>query len=51
MLQYSCLVSPMDRAPWQVTVHKVAKNWTPLKQEQTYKLPGISLYIFIFFIS
>ena len=27
-LQYSCLDNPMDRGAWQVTVHKVAKNWT-----------------------
>jgi len=23
-LQYSCLENPMDRGPWQATVHRVA---------------------------
>ena len=27
-LQYSCLENPMDRGPWQVTVHGVAESWT-----------------------
>jgi len=27
-LQYSCLENPMDRGAWQVTVHRVLKNWT-----------------------
>ena len=27
-LQYSCLENFMDGGAWQVTVHKVAKNWT-----------------------
>ena len=31
-LQYSCLENPMDRGAWQVTVHRVAKSWTQLKQ-------------------
>ena len=31
LLQYSCLENPMDRGAWQVTVHKVAENWTQLK--------------------
>ena len=26
--QYSCLENPMDRGPWQTTVHGFAKNWT-----------------------
>ena len=30
-LQYSCLENPMDRGPWQATVHKVAKSWTQLR--------------------
>ena len=30
-LHYSCLENPMDRGAWQVTVHRVAKNWTELK--------------------
>ena len=29
--QYSYLENPMDRGAWQVTVHKVAENWTQLK--------------------
>ena len=29
-LQYSCLVNPMDRGVWQVTVHRVAKSQTGL---------------------
>ena len=27
-LQYSCLGHPMDRGPWQVAVHGVAKSQT-----------------------
>ena len=27
-LQYSCLENPMDRGPWQATVHRVTKSWT-----------------------
>ena len=27
-LQYSCLGNPMDRGPWQATVHGVTKGWT-----------------------
>ena len=34
-LQYSCLEIPMDREAWQATVHRVAKNWTRLKQLST----------------
>ena len=30
-LQYSCLENHMDRGPWWVTVHGVAKSWTQLK--------------------
>ena len=29
-LQYSCLENPMDRGPWQVTVHGIAKSRTQL---------------------
>ena len=29
-LQYSCLVNPMDREDWQITVHGVTKSWTQL---------------------
>ena len=35
-LQYSCLENPMDRDAWQATVHRVAKNWTRLKQRSVY---------------
>ena len=31
-LQYSCLENPVDRGAWQVTVHRVAKSQTWLKQ-------------------
>ena len=31
-LQYSCLENSMDRGSWLVTVHRLAKNWTRLKQ-------------------
>ena len=27
-LQYSCLVNPMDRGDWRVTVHRVTQRWT-----------------------
>ena len=27
-LQYSCLRNSMDREPWWVIVHGIAKNWT-----------------------
>ena len=29
-LQYSYLENPMDRGPWQATVHGVTKRWTRL---------------------
>ena len=28
LLQYSCLLNPMDRGAWQAIVHRVAKSWT-----------------------
>ena len=31
-LQYSCLENHMDKGAWQATVHRVAENWTQLKQ-------------------
>ena len=31
-LQYSCLENPKDREAWQVTVHRVSKSGTRLKQ-------------------
>ena len=27
-LQYFCLAYPMDRGPWQATVHRIAKSGT-----------------------
>ena len=30
-LQYFCLENPMDRGPWQATVHRVTKSQTQLK--------------------
>ena len=35
-LQYSCLENPMDRGAWQITVHRVAKSQTLLKQLSTH---------------
>ena len=29
-LHYSCLENPMDRGPWQATVHGTTKIWTQL---------------------
>ena len=31
-LQYPCLENPTDRGAWQVTVHRVTKSQTLLKQ-------------------
>ena len=31
-LQYSCLENPMDRGPWQATVHGVTKSRTQLSK-------------------
>ena len=31
-LQYSCLENSMDRGGWRTAAHRVAKNWTGLKQ-------------------
>ena len=28
LLQYSCLINPMDRGAWQATVHGVTKSQT-----------------------
>ena len=35
-LQYSCLVNPMDRGAWEVTVHRVTKSWTQLRQSSVH---------------
>ena len=31
-LQYSCLENPKERGAWLVTVHRVPKSWTQLKE-------------------
>ena len=33
LVQYSCLKNPMDRGPWQVIVHGVAKESDPTEQQ------------------
>ena len=38
LLQYSCLDNPMDRGPWQATVHGVAKSQTQLSTVQQQML-------------
>ena len=35
-LQYSCLENPVDREPWQATVHRVKKSWKWLKRLSTH---------------
>ena len=35
-LLYSCLENPMDRGPWQATVHRVAQSQTQLKWQHAY---------------
>ena len=34
-LQCSCLENPMDRGPWQTTIHRVTKSQTGLKRLST----------------
>ena len=34
--QYACLENPMDTEAWWVTVHRVTKNRTQLKQFNTH---------------
>ena len=36
-LQYSCLENPVDRGVWQVTVCRVEKNGTQLKQPSIHQ--------------
>ena len=38
LLQYSCLLNPMDRGAWRAIVHRVAKSWTWLKRFSTCSL-------------
>ena len=35
-LQYSCLENPLDRGPWQATVHRVTESQTWLKWFSTH---------------
>ena len=42
-LQYSCLENPMDRGAWRATVHRVAKNWTPLSTHTSLCLTSSGL--------
>ena len=35
-LQYSCLENPVDKGAWQVTVHRITKSQTRLKQLSTH---------------
>ena len=39
-LEYSSLENPMDRRAWRVTVHRVRKSWTRLKQLSTHTCPA-----------
>ena len=40
-LQCSCLENPTDRGAWRVTVHRVAKSQTPLKQLRSSSNKGV----------
>ena len=47
-LQYSYLENPMDRGAWRVTVHRVSKSQTQLKQHtHTGSLEEIELKLYI----
>ena len=39
-LQYSCLENPINRGTWWVTVHRVTKSQTQLKQLSTQTCSG-----------
>ena len=43
-LQYSCVENPLDRGSLQVTVHRVAKNWT-LEQLSMYTCMAVNASI------
>ena len=43
--QYSCLENPMDRGPWQATVHRFAKSQTRLKLSIALDLQKSCRYI------
>ena len=45
-LQYSCLENPTDRGAWWVTVHRVAKSWTRLKQLGLHACTYFILHLF-----
>ena len=49
-LQYSCLENPMDREPWQATVHKVSKSWTRLNMNTSVDKHGFSHFSSILFL-
>ena len=42
-LQYSCLENPMNRGAWRAMVHRVAKNWTQLKQLNMHACISINI--------
>ena len=45
LLQYSCLGNPMDRRPWWVTVHGVAKSQTWLGDKTAEAASGTKLNV------
>ena len=47
--QYFCLESPMDRAAWQATVHRVTKSWIWLTQLSTERECMCTCKFFFFF--
>ena len=49
-LQYSCLENPMDRGAWRVTVHRVSKSQTQLKQLSRCTHALVELPLILMFI-
>ena len=57
-LQYSCLENPIDRGPWQATVHSIAESYTTeqlrlqhfqlLQQQKKVYAIIIHIYIYIY---
>ena len=45
LFQYSCLENPMEREPWQATVHAVAKSQTRLSDFTFFFLSGLRKHI------
>ena len=41
LLQYSCLQNSIDRGAWWITVHRVTKSWTQLRDWHTH------MYVYI----